>query len=67
MRWGIRSAFLAITGGLLAYLYLALELPGGLVWINRYGFWGIIAVTFFGALLGAALAWLWRLINLQLK
>jgi beta-N-acetylhexosaminidase len=67
MRWGIRSAFLAITGGLLAYLYLALELPGGLAWINRYGFWGIIAVTFFGALLGAALAWLWRLINLQLK
>jgi beta-N-acetylhexosaminidase len=67
MRWGIRSAFLAITGGLLAYLYLALELPGGLVWINLYGFWGIITITLLGALLGAGTAWLWRLVNVRRK
>lgn len=67
MRWGIRSAFLAITGGLLAYLYLALELPGGLAWINDYGFWGIISITFIGALLGVGSAWLWRLFNVRRK
>ncbi len=67
MRWGIRSAFLAITGGLLAYLYLALELPGGLAWINQYGFWGIISITFIGAVLGAGSAWLWHLMNVRRK
>ena len=67
MRWGIRGAFLAVIGGLLAYLYLALELPGGLSWINTHGFWGIVLVTCIGALLGVGSAWLWRFLNSHVK
>ena len=67
MRWGIRGAFLAVIGGLLAYIYLALDLPGGASWITRYGFWGIVLVTCLGALLGAISAWLWRFVNTRLK
>ena len=67
MRWGIRSAFLAIIGGLLAYLYLALGLPGGLTWINQYGFWGIVSITSLGALLGVGSAWLWHLVYFRRK
>ena len=67
MRWGIRGAFLAVIGGLLSYIYLALELPGSPSWIDTHGFWGIILVTSIGAFLGVGSTWLWRFINTRVR
>ena len=58
-RWGLRWAFCAILGGLLAYNYLALSLPGSAGWIKASGLAGILGVVIFGAALGFAGGWLW--------
>lgn len=67
MRWGVRGALFAIIGGLLSYLYLALELPGGLEWINRHGFWGVILICSIGAILGVGTVLLWHLVYSRSK
>ena len=58
-RWGLRWAFCAILGGLLAYNYLAFGLPGSTVWINVSGLAGIVGVVILGAALGFTGGWLW--------
>jgi beta-N-acetylhexosaminidase len=58
-RWGLRWAFCAILGGLLAYNYLALGLPGSAGWIKASGLAGILGVVILGAALGFAGGWLW--------
>lgn len=60
MRWGVRGAFLAWIGGLLAYFYLALNLPGSEALLRRTGLWGVILLALLGAGLGAGITWLWR-------
>lgn len=60
VRWGIRSGFLASIGGLLAYSYVALRLPGSENLLKNIGGWGVLLVTLSGAITGVALTWIWR-------
>ncbi|MEW5868657.1 MAG: glycoside hydrolase family 3 N-terminal domain-containing protein [Chloroflexota bacterium] len=57
--WGIRAAFLAFIGGLLAYSYLALEMPGTQALLKSSISFGTFLGTLIGAALGliAAIAW----------
>ncbi len=61
IRWSVQAVFLTLIGGLLAYSYLALGLPGSQGLILSSGSWGVIWVTFLGAVIGAAVLWLWKL------
>jgi beta-N-acetylhexosaminidase len=59
-RWGLRWALCVFLGGLLAYNYLALGLPGATDWIaDSAGAFGVLVLTFAGQLLGALGAWVW--------
>ncbi|MCK5429804.1 MAG: hypothetical protein KAI94_10065, partial [Anaerolineales bacterium] len=59
--WGVRSGFLAFIGGLLAYSYLTLKLPGSTSIVQNLGEWGIVMTTLIGASVGIITAWGWRL------
>jgi len=63
-RWAVRWALCIITGGLLAYSYLAVRLPGATAYLQRFGWVGIIWIVLIGAVAGtgAAYAW-WQLSN----
>ncbi len=58
-RWAVRWALCTLLGGLAAYNYLALGLPGGVAWVLRGGILAVLGVTVAGLLLGACVAWLW--------
>lgn len=60
IRWGVRTGFLALIGGMLGYTYLALKLPGSIVLVENQGALGVLTVTFFGAVIGGAAALGWR-------
>jgi beta-N-acetylhexosaminidase len=62
-RWGIRGGFLALIGGLLAYTYLALGMPGSNDLLVNAGHWGVLLVTIFGSIAGWAVAWSWQKIR----
>ena len=59
-RWGVRGGFLAFIGGLMAYSYIALQLPGSEVMLERSVARGVILTTLLGATAGLVLTWLWR-------
>ena len=58
-RWGVRAGMLALIGGLVAYTYLALGLPGSVEFLQNTGTWGVVIVSLLGAGLGwgATLGW----------
>lgn len=59
-RWGLRWALCCFVGGLAAYNYLALGLPGAAEWIaSGAGAVGVLLITFIGEALGALAAWVW--------
>lgn len=58
--WGIRSAFLALLGGLSFYTYLALGLPGSQRILEDTGSWGVMGITLTGAIIGWLIAWSWQ-------
>ncbi len=60
IHWSIRAVLLTISGGLLAYSYLAAGLPGSQTLITAGGTWGILGMTLLGALSGAVAMWLWH-------
>ena len=60
LRWGIRSAFLALIGGILAYLLWVLQGPDSKGVFDTVGSWGGILMVLIGAVIGASAAWLWR-------
>ena len=60
LQWGVRWGLCASLGGLLAYLYLAIGLPGGGQWLRSTGTAGIIAATLLGVLLGLGGGLVWR-------
>jgi beta-N-acetylhexosaminidase len=60
LRWGIRSGLLAIIGGLLAYMYIAIGLPGSEQLLNVPGAWGILLVTILGAGVGWGASYGWQ-------
>jgi hypothetical protein len=53
----------SIIGGLLAYSYLALQLPGSITLLKKLGTFGVIVFTLFGAILGVGCVWLIRTIK----
>lgn len=67
VRWGVRSGFMALIGGLAAYNYLALGLPGSQNLLNSAGSWGIILVTLLGCAVGIIAAWSWRALRTSSK
>jgi uncharacterized RDD family membrane protein YckC len=60
IRWSVRSGLLAIIGGLIAYSYIALGLPGSNQLINIPGAWGILLVTILGAGVGWGASYGWQ-------
>jgi beta-N-acetylhexosaminidase len=58
-RRGIRGLLLAVIGGLIAYSYLALEMPGSQALLSKAGLYGVIGITLVGALVGCGAAWIW--------
>jgi beta-N-acetylhexosaminidase len=59
-RWGLRWALCVFLGGLLAYNYLVLGLPGATDWIaETAGAFGVLVLTFAGEFTGALGAWVW--------
>lgn len=67
VRWGVRSGFLALIGGLAAYCYLALGLPGSQNLMDSAGSWGIILVTLLGCAAGILTTWGWRALLVSSK
>lgn len=59
-RWGLRAALLAMVGGLLAYSYLALGLPGSAQVLEESALRTVILVSMAGALLGLGLTVVWQ-------
>lgn len=60
-RWAVRWALLTLLGGLAAYNYLALELPGGALWVNEQALSAFLQAILFGQSIGFLLGWFWRL------
>lgn len=63
VRWGVRSAFLALIGGLIAYSYLALGMPGSETLLQALGVWGILLITLIGSATGIISTWSWRTLD----
>ena len=60
IRWSVRASLLAIIGGLLAYSYIALGLPGSDQLIDIPGAWGILLVTILGTGVGWGASYGWQ-------
>ena len=61
--WGVRGGLLAVIGGLLAYTYLAIGLPGSEVVITSIGNLGVLFVTIIGSGIGWGAARGWQIID----
>ena len=59
LRWGVRWSLCILLGGLLAYNYVVLELPGSEMVIAQNVTSGIIYITLLGVVLGAAGGGIW--------
>ncbi len=60
LRWGVRSGLSAIIGGLLAYLYIAVDLPGSEQLLNIPGAWGVLLITISGTAVGWGASYGWQ-------
>jgi beta-N-acetylhexosaminidase len=60
VRWGVRASFLVLIGGLAAYSYIALGMPGSKSLLQGMGSRGVLLVTLLGAAVGAVACWSWR-------
>jgi len=60
MRWGIRSALLAVIGGLIGYGYLSMGLPGSRDLLISSGTWGVLGITVSGVAAGLAISLAWQ-------
>ncbi len=58
-QWGARWGMCVLAGGLLAYNYFALGLPGSSTFAISNGINGILTITIVGALLGWGGGWIW--------
>jgi hypothetical protein len=62
-RWAMRWALCIVVGGLLAYTYLALRLPGATGYLHRSGWLGTMGVVILGAAIGFGSAYTWQLLS----
>ena len=60
LRWAVRWGLMAITGGLLAYTYMAAGLPGGRGLLEAVGKSSLLWMTLLGALTGWLVGLGWR-------
>jgi beta-N-acetylhexosaminidase len=58
-REGVRWSLCVLLGGLVAYNYIALSMPGAESWTTSQGMFGILVFTMGGQVLGALAAALW--------
>jgi beta-N-acetylhexosaminidase len=58
-RWGLRWGLCAALGGLGAYTYLALGLPGAARWLTSNGMPGVLTFMILGSLIGWGTGWYW--------
>lgn len=65
--WGVRTGLLVLLGGLGAYTYLALSLPGSEILIGQSTARGVFLATLAGACLGLLVAWGWQATLKQTK
>lgn len=59
-RWGLRWALCGLIGGLLAYNYVALGLPGSDSLVRQSGTMGVITISVLGVIFGLAVGFTWR-------
>jgi beta-N-acetylhexosaminidase len=59
-RWAVRYALCMIAGGLLAYSYLAIRLPGATIYLQKNGWLGLMGVVILGAIVGFGAAYTWQ-------
>jgi beta-N-acetylhexosaminidase len=57
--WGVRWALCIVAGGLVAYTYLAVRLPGAADYLQRRGWMGMMGVVVLGAVVGFGSAYIW--------
>lgn len=61
IRWAVRWALLALLGGLAAYNYLVLEMPGSTFWLDNRGLPAFLQAILLGQIIGFLAGWVWRL------
>ena len=66
-RWAVRWALLVLLGGLIAYNYLVLEMPGSLFWLDDRGLPAFLQAILFGQSIGFLGGWVWRLVTERSK
>lgn len=66
-QWGVRWAALGAVGGYLAYLYLALGLPGSASLISTSGSVAIALISILGVILGWAASGVWWVVLQRIK
>ncbi|MBT3338823.1 MAG: hypothetical protein HN855_03255 [Anaerolineae bacterium] len=57
-RWGLRWALSTLLGGIVAYNYLALDLPAS-AWVTGDGLSGVIIFILFAEIVGWVFGWMW--------
>jgi beta-N-acetylhexosaminidase len=60
LRWGVRAALLPIIGGMLMYIYLAINMPGSEIMIQNLGTWSIVLFSLFGSVIGVGAVFIWH-------
>ncbi len=60
IRWGARAAILAFCGGLLAYSYLTLKLPGSEILLSKSIASAVFLSTFSGTMIGLLIGFVWK-------
>jgi hypothetical protein len=60
IRWGLRAGLLGFIGGLIAYIYLSIDLPGSSSLLDNLSSWGILVVTLIGCSIGWGVALGWQ-------
>ena len=58
-RWRVRWGLCALVGGLVAYNYMALGMPGASSTLIAWGGGALVGFTLLGQVFGAFAAWLW--------
>ncbi len=57
--WGVRWTICVVLGGLLAYTYLAIRLPGAVEFLHKSGWSGMMGVVLLGGSAGFGSAYAW--------
>lgn len=60
VHWAVRWALLVLLGGLAAYNYLILDMPGTTFWLSNRGLPAFLQAILLGQLSGFVAGWLWR-------